>query len=343
MPASRSLPAQSLASAARQLSYALGQTPTVGGAFQKLYAEADDWQKSTFRQLESLLQSPESAEVMARADRHSPFQTLAWLLGQTASPERTAAPLFREYQRHQAFSSTTGVAIRSEFMGILAYLGTVLVVLVIVVGLYGLLVLPQFRSLYRGFGSELPTLTRVVFGGGAPLFALVLLVASGLLGFLVWFVYRLRRQLECFAPISVRYQRIPLVGPVAVAYHQYLWLAYAGLLRAAGVQGAEALRLASTRVPKNHGELWTAPAGPAVQTSMPESTAVASDLALAARLGKLDEEMQYQQEAAVDTFLDALARCRRRSRIVLTICVYYLVATFVSAMYLPIFSLGSAL
>jgi type II secretory pathway component PulF len=171
----------------------------------------------------------------------------------------------------------------------------------------------------------------------------VLLFAFGLLIFLCWFVYLLRRQLRRYVPLSAAYERIPLVGPVAVAYHQYLWLLYAGLLRAAGIQAAAALQLAATRVPLGSIAQWGAPA-PA-SGSKPESggSAVIADLSMAERLGKLDDETQFQQETTVDIFLTALARCRRRARIVLTICVYYLVATFVSAMYLPIFSLGSAL
>jgi type II secretory pathway component PulF len=70
---------------------------------------------------------------------------------------------------------------------------------------------------------------------------------------------------------------------------------------------------------------------------------VIGNLSLAAKFGKLDAETQFQQEASVDAFLTALARCRRRSRLVLTVLVYFLVASFVSAMYLPIFSLGSAI
>jgi hypothetical protein len=40
---------------------------------------------------------------------------------------------------------------------------------------------------------------------------------------------------------------------------------------------------------------------------------------VAAQLGKLDEELQFQQQATVDTFVTALARCRRRTRVILTI------------------------
>jgi type II secretory pathway component PulF len=61
------------------------------------------------------------------------------------------------------------------FAGFLTYLGAVLAVLIVLVSMYELLILPQFRSLYDGFCRDLPALTVLVFGGGAPLFTLLLL------------------------------------------------------------------------------------------------------------------------------------------------------------------------
>jgi hypothetical protein len=335
--------ADSLESGARQLKYAMEQSGTMEEAFQKLYAAADQGRQATLRQLEHLLRSPESPDAMQGNVRLSSYPTLAWLLRQTSAPEKSAAALFSAYRRHESFRATTIVAVWSEFAGFLTYLGAVLAVLIVVVGMYELFILPQFRSLYGGFGRDLPALTGLVFGGGAPFFSLLLLFAIGLLIFLCWFIYLLRKKLRRYVPLPAGYQRIPLVGPVALAYHQYLWLSYAGLLRAAGTQAVEALRLAATRVPLDSIGYWGAPDADTEDGRKSGGSAVVSDLSMAERLGKLDEETQFQQEAAVDTFLTALARCRRRSRIVLTICVYYLVAAFVSAMYLPIFSLGSAL
>jgi type IV pilus assembly protein PilC len=335
--------AESLESAARQLQYAMEQSATIEEAFQRLYAAGDPHQQTALRQLEQVLRSPESAETAPRDLRLSSYPTLGWLLRQTSAPEKSAAALFREYQRQESFRATTVVAVWSEFAGFLTYLGAVPAVLIVVVGMYALLILPQFRSLYRGFGTPLPPLTGLVFGGGAPVFTLLLLLVAGLLIFLFWFVFLLRRQLRRYIPVSAGYQRIPLVGPVVLAYHQYLWLSYTGLLRSAGMGAAEALRLTATRVPLVANYRWDEPVAGAEGKRKSVGAAVVADLSTAERLGKLEEETAFQQEATVDTFLATLARCRRRARLVLTICVYYLVATFVSAMYLPIFSLGSAI
>jgi hypothetical protein len=335
--------ADSLERSARQLQYAMEHTRSLDEAFQNVYTAANAEQRNAVQQLEQLLRSPESPEAIKGGLRRSSYPTLAWLLHQTAAPQKSAAALFGEYRRQESFRTITLVALWSEFAGFLAYLGAVLAVLIVVVSLYAALILPQFRSLYRGFGTDLPTLTSAVFGGGAPVFTLLMLLAVGLLFSLSWFVFLLRRRLKRFVPISARYQRIPLVGPVALAYHQYLWLSYAGLLRATGMGTGEALTLAATRVPLVSGGRWGNSVAASDENPKSNMSAVVTDLSMAERLGKLDEETAFQQEATVDTFLATLARCRRRSRIVLTLCVYFLVAIFVSAMYLPIFSLGSAI
>jgi hypothetical protein len=212
--------ADSLESSARQLRYAMEQSGSLDEAFQKVYAAANAEQRIAVQQLELLLRSPESPESLNRHLRRSSYSTLAWLLHQTAAPEKSAAALLGEYRRQESFRATTLVALWSEFAGFLAYLGAVLAVLIVVVSLYAALILPQFRSLYRGFGTDLPTLTSVVFGGGAPVFTLLMLLAVGLLFLVSWFVFLLRRRLKRYVPISARYQRIPLIGPVALAYHQ---------------------------------------------------------------------------------------------------------------------------
>jgi hypothetical protein len=326
--------ADALAGAARQLSYALDGSPTIADAFQKLYAAADSRRQTTLRQLESALRSPEPDQATAKSVRLSSLPTLAWLLRQTSDPDRSAALLFAEFQRHQAFSATTIITVWSGFAGFIAYLAVVLGLLIAVLCMYGLFVLPQFAGLYAGFGQGLPALTALVFVRGTPLTALVVLLAAVLLAYVFWFAFYVRRQLRRYSPMSAGYQKVPLLGPVAVAYNRYLWLSYAGLLRATRMPADQALRAAGTRMPPPLAEEWNAPG---------DAAGLMGDLSLAARLGKLDDEVRFQRDATVDAFLTELARCRRRTRIGLSILVYFLVATFVSAMYLPIFSLGSAI
>jgi type II secretory pathway component PulF len=332
----KSMSADALASAARQLNYALQQSPNLDAAFKTLYATADARRRTTLQQLEDLLRSAQPASAQDEVVRSSPYPTLKWILSLAPTPERSAAPMFQEFRRQESFSASSIAVVWSEFAGFLTYLGAVLGILIVVVAMYAIFMLPQFRSLYGGFGRELPGLTQFAFGGGGSVFTVLLFGSLLFLMSLVWFIHVLRRRLRRYTPISVRFQKLPLVGPVAIAYNQYLWLSCARLLTAAGVPAIQALRLAAQR--SNVGEVELEKAGE--NAGSPQSAA-ASDLAVSAELGKIEEELQFQQDAAVDAFLTALARCRRRARVVLTICTYVLVAMFVSAMYLPIFSLGS--
>jgi hypothetical protein len=343
MRAPKAAATDALASAARQLQYALEQSTTIDEAFQKLYASADAQQTASLRQLGALLRAPSSDAAAGKGLRLSPYPTLAWLLRQTPAAERCAAPLFREFRRHQSFSTTTVAAVRSEFTAFLTYLGAVLGILMVVLVMYTVFILPQFRALYDGLGRRLPAPTALVFGGGAPFFALLLLFATGSLIAMSWFVFRLRRQLRRYRPMGAGYERLPLLGPVVLAYNQYIWLSYAGLLRAAGVPAAQALSIAGSQLRSQQAGRRGATGADSIATDRPGRSALDADLALAARLGNLEAEAQFQQDGTIDTFLEALARCRRRARIVLTACVYCLVATLVSAMYLPIFSLGAAI
>jgi hypothetical protein len=341
MSASNPTSADALASASRQLQYAMDGSATTDEAFQKLYAAVDPQQRANLRQLESLLRSSESDATVSKSLLRSAYPALAWLLRQTTTPERSAAPLFSEFRRHQSFSTASVVVVWNEFAGFLTYLGAVLGVLIIVAAMYGLFVLPQFKSLYGGI--ELSALTSAIFGHGVPLFALALSLPAALLMALSWFVFHLRRQLRRYLPMPSGYQKLPFVGVVTSAYNQYLWLSYAGLLRAARMPADQALRVAGTRLQGLHVGQWGSPVGEWSNQGELAEFGLIAELSIAARLGKLDEEAQFQQDATVDVFLTALARCRRQSRIVLTVLIYFLVATFVSGMYLPIFSLGSAI
>jgi type IV pilus assembly protein PilC len=337
------IPADALASAARQLQYALDGVTTTDQAFEKLYAVADPRQAAALRQLQGLLRSRDGNAAPVEDSQLSPYPTLAWLLDQTPAPERSAAALFSEFSRHQSFCSNSLVLVWSEFSGFLAYLGAVLGVLIAVVLMYGLFVLPQFKSLYGGLGEDLPALTSALFGHGVSVVLFVLMLVTALLVFWYWFVFRLRRQLRRYSPMPAAYQRMPLVGSAVLTYHQYLWLSYAGLLRAAHVPADQALTAAGTRLPLLEVGEWSAAAGGSPTPGRLAASGLVGDLSIAARLGKLDEETGFQQNASMDEVLTALARCRRRSRIMLSILIYLLVAAFVAAMYLPIFSLGSAI
>jgi hypothetical protein len=247
MPSLKSTSTDALASAARQLNYALQESPNLDDAFKKLYATADERRRITLKQLEGLLRSAQPDNAEGETVRSSPYPTLKWILSLAPTPERSAAAVFQEFRRQESFSASSVAVVWSEFAGFLTYLGAVLGILIVVVAMYAVFMLPQFRSLYGGFGRELPGLTQFAFGGGGSVFTVLLFGSLLLLIFLAWFVHALRRRLRRYTPVPVRFQKVPLVGPVALAYNQYLWLSCARLLTVAGVPATQALRLAAQR------------------------------------------------------------------------------------------------
>ena len=235
--------------------------------------------------------------------------------------------MFAEYQRHESFRTTELRSAWGEFSSALAYLGAILAVLLVVVTFYGVIVLPSLEALYDGFHSTLPAVTRWVFSPGVSGFLLVWLLVVLALGFAAWFIFRLRLALRRFAPLPPFYRRAPLLGAVARAYDTYLRLAYAGALRAAGLDAAAAIEAGASR------------RADAASTAMLKT----EDFAAAQKLGRLDSELEYQRTVVVDAFLEALVRARRRTRAAFTFIVFSLVALYVTGMYEPIFSLGSAI
>jgi type II secretory pathway component PulF len=330
--AAKPISSEALAAAARQLGYALEQSSGLDEAFSRLHEVSGEPQRRALQELNQLLSGPEKSDGGSKVS--APYPTLRWILSQAPDRGRAAWPVFREFRRQQSFSAASIAVVWSEFSGFIVYLGAVLGVLVLVASMYSIFTLPNIRSLYKGFNSDLPEVTEYVFGGRSLLFGSLLLLAVLALAILGWFVYRLRRQLRRYMPMPAGFRRIPLLGPVTRAYDEYLWLAWAGLLRAAGVPAGQALRISGERL--GSGRTSSTPTGA-------RDPALASQLDVAEKLGRLDDELQFQQDASVDGFLVSLARCRRRTRLVLTVLTYFLVGMFVSAMYLPLFSLGSSL
>ena len=70
---------------------------------------------------------------------------------------------------------------------------------------------------------------------------------------------------------------------------------------------------------------------------------IISELAIAARLGNLRDEVAYQCEEHIGKLSLVLMDARDRFSLILKIIIYAFVATLVVAMYLPIFKLGSVI
>jgi type II secretory pathway component PulF len=319
---------ESLETAARLLQYALDNTTDVASAFSRANAAADLEQRRDLSLLEEMISPKQPSADTAANTNLSSNGALKWLIGQLAGSQPNLRSLLQQYQQCHSLSASAALIVTQEFSGFLSYLMAVLTVLIVVSLLYGALVLPQFSSLYQGFGRELPALTALVFGPWGLILVATVLALLVVAFAMSWCIFRLRNRCRHLEPLPEIYERVPIFGAVAAAFNRWLWVAYGSILQAGGVDPSLAVQAATARIPRSK--------------SLPQ-TRLLAELGSAERLGRLSDEIQHQRLATMDTFSSELYRTKRKTRIALTVFVYSLVAILVSAMYLPIFSLGSAI
>lgn len=207
-----------------------------------------------------------------------------------------------------------------------AYALMLLLVLCIVGATIEVFALPTLSTLYDGYGTRLPTFTRVLLGHSLPLLLVVLL--GVLLGSAVgWFAWQFGRAARQLLPLPRVLRRLPLVGRMARSLDGLVYVLYASTLLAGGVP-AESARTK---------------AGALLDPTSPRQLPPPLDayLDLAQRLGLLPDEIQSQLKLQARDLAEAADRFGRKVDLVLRLAVYLAIAAFVIAMYLPIFTLGS--
>lgn len=210
--------------------------------------------------------------------------------------------------------------------GSLIYSALLLAILFVVSGSMVVFVVPQFASLFRSFGVDLPPLTRAIVGHAwvMPLAALVGAICCLLVG---WLTLRLARSARSLTPLPRRLRMLPLIGPMAAHLDDLLAVQYLGTLLAGRIESAAARSVVDVLLDARARE---AP-----------SPALAAFLAGADRLGLLDEELNTQLGKRTALLATAAGALGARLSIALRLVIYLTIALFVVAMYLPVFQLGS--
>ena len=220
------------------------------------------------------------------------------------------------------------------------YLAGVSLTALTVTLLFSTTVLPAFSELFDGFGAPLPEYTRVVFDSAstslpvlAVLLALVLVVVFTSAGLF----HRRVQQLE---PLPRWPAWAPLVGRLAEAHNLGLFLNFLRMLRASGVEESAAVGAAAKEANLPDGFDYQALL--ARQPAFSQSNTL-TELGVAARLGQLDNELDYQCEQHAGEWAMVLLEVRDRFSLILKLFLFALVAALVIAMYLPIFSMGAVI
>jgi type IV pilus assembly protein PilC len=242
-------------------------------------------------------------------------------------------------------------AIKKKVQKALFYPAAVVVVAIVVTAILLIYVIPEFQSLFQGFGADLPAFTRLVIGISEFVrstgWLLLVAIVGGVVGFLQ--AKKRSRSVQHFADRVIL--RIPIVGPIlnksAIArYARTLSTTFAAgvpLVEALGsVAGATGNVVYEDAVLSMRDEVAT---GQRLQRAMENTelfpNMVNQMIAVGEEAGALDDMSAkiadfYEEE--VDNAVDSMSSLLEP---LIMAILGVLVGGLVIAMYLPIFQMGS--
>ncbi len=242
-------------------------------------------------------------------------------------------------------------ALKKKVKKALFYPAAVLAVAVIVTVILLVFVIPEFESLYKGFGADLPAFTQFVIGisrfvQNKGVFILVVLIGA----FWAFFYFKKRsRAMREFLDRAIL--KVPVIGPIlnkaAIARYartlSTMFSAGVPLVEALdSVAGATGNIVYEKAVLRMRDEVAT---GQRLQRAMEQTglfpNMVNQMIAVGEESGALDEmsaKVATFYEAEVDNAVDAMSSLLEP---LIMVILGVLVGGLVIAMYLPIFKLGS--
>src|SRR6266702_4113962 len=241
-------------------------------------------------------------------------------------------------------------ALKKKVKKALFYPAAVLVVAVVVTIILLIFVIPQFESLFKGFGADLPAFTQMVINLSKFIQAegiFIALVTGGIGYAFVYFKKRSRKMRETLDRLSLKF---PIIGPILYKSAIARYARTLSTMFAAGVPLVEALESVAgatgnivfeNGVMKMRDEVAT---GQRLQRAM-ENTGlfpnmVVQMIAVGEESGSLDEmssKVATFYEAEVDNAVDSMSSLLEP---LIMAILGVLVGSLVIAMYLPIFKLG---
>ena len=244
-------------------------------------------------------------------------------------------------------------ALKKKIKKALFYPAAVLAVAVIVTVILLIFVIPQFESLFKGFGADLPAFTQFVIGLSRWMqsHGWMLLIAVVGAGFAFGYFYKRSRPMRQFIDrISLQ---IPVIGPILRKAAIARYARTLATMFGAGVPLVEAMKSVAgatgnivyqDAVLRIRDEIST---GMRMQRAM-ENTGlfpnmVVQMIAVGEESGSLDEmaaKVADFYEADVDAAVDALSSLLEP---LIMVILGVLVGGLVIAMYLPIFKLGAVI
>jgi type IV pilus assembly protein PilC len=242
-------------------------------------------------------------------------------------------------------------ALKKKVKKALFYPAAVLVVAVVVTVVLLIFVIPEFESLYKGFGADLPAFTQFVIGISRALQHDGLFILMVLVGTFWTFFYFKKRSRAMREFLDRAALKIPVIGPILNKAAIARYARTLSTMFSAGVPLVEALESVAgatgnivyeNAVLKMRDEVAT---GQRLQRSMEQTglfpNMVNQMIAVGEESGSLDEmsgKVATFYEAEVDNAVDAMSSLLEP---MIMVILGVVVGGLVIAMYLPIFKLGS--
>jgi type IV pilus assembly protein PilC len=242
-------------------------------------------------------------------------------------------------------------AIKSKIKSALFYPISIIVVAFVIVAVIMIFVIPAFKTLFDGFGADLPAPTLIVMAI-SEVFVQWWWAIFGSIGGGIWFFfYTWKRSLNMQATMDRLILKIPVFGPLVRKATIARWARTLATMFSAGVPLVEALdsvagasgnRVYYDATKRIQSEIST---GTSLTVAM-QNTDVFPNMvlqmtAIGEESGALDSMLSKVAdffEAEVDDAVDALASLMEP---VIMVVLGTLIGGLVIAMYLPIFKMGS--
>ncbi|MDI1300151.1 type II secretion system F family protein [Methylotenera sp.] len=243
------------------------------------------------------------------------------------------------------------LAIKSKIKSALFYPISIIVVAFVIVAIIMIFVIPAFKTLFDGFGAQLPAPTLIVMAI-SDFFVQWWWAIFSSIGFGIWFFfYTWKRSISMQATMDRLILKVPVFGPLIRKATIARWARTLATMFTAGVPLVEALdsvagaagnRVYYDATKKIQSEIST---GTSLTVAM-QNTDVFPNMvlqmtAIGEESGALDAMLSKVAdffEAEVDDAVDALASLMEP---VIMVVLGVLIGGLVIAMYLPIFKMGS--
>jgi len=243
-------------------------------------------------------------------------------------------------------------SIKKKIKKALTYPMAILVVAFIVTAGLLIFVVPQFESLFQGFGADLPAMTKAVVKMSAFFQSYWYLIFGSLGGAIYAFIYAKNHSFEFAQKIDITLLRLPVIGPILEKASIARFTRTLSITFAAGLPLVEALKSVAGATGNIVYSRATDKIREEVSTGQQMNTAMANThlfpnmviqmVSIGEESGSLEKMLSkvadfYEED--VDNAVDSLSSLLEP--IIMSI-LGVLVGGLVVAMYLPIFKLGSA-